>query len=45
MYIHVQEAIIKAIQIVQFKGYSCDEVIIIDNDSWIYYVHAYVVKF
>jgi len=23
----------KAIQIVQFKGYSCDEIIIIDNGS------------
>jgi hypothetical protein len=31
MYIQVQEAIIKAIQIVQFKGYSCGEVIIIDK--------------
>jgi hypothetical protein len=44
MYIQVQEATIKAIQIVQFKGYSCDETLIIDNDSWID-VHAYVIQF
>jgi hypothetical protein len=44
MYMQVQNTIIKAIQFAKFIAYSCNEVTIIDNGSWIC-VHAYMVDY
>jgi hypothetical protein len=44
MYMQVQNTIIKAIQFAKFIAYSCKEVTIIDNGSWIC-VHAYMVDY
>jgi len=43
MYNQVKEAIKKQIVVAQFFALTCDEVTMIDNDSWIC-VHTYVVQ-
>jgi len=44
MYMQVQNTTIKVIQFAKFIAYSCIEVTIIDNGSWIC-VHAYMVDY